>query len=323
MNKEIALMIAVLLSTVLFTSCSQPQAPASETTATTAGSAPTETEPVPEETEPTEPDLSIHGFEQYQEDLFDFPSYRWKSDGPEWYDASPYTSIAAVSTELFRNGFVEVNFERQLTQVTPPNSRIEVNAFRTNGELYVVRFTLISNAGSSAETRDEWELHAAQTGEFADISGIGSPYPDYIFERAYNSVRMMELMDYCSMNDAYVSLYFSRTTGNMYSLHAADFHYSPTILYYETGKRLPHSFTYIPPKEPSLYCFTVEFGTTGESASYEFLIGSSFSQWISSEYNTDGWAYDPNDRSKILSPDKQYYVKASDIITPKVIANPC
>lgn len=162
----------------------------------TIASTPTETKSIPEETEPTEPDLSIHGFEQYQEECFDFPSYLWK---------------------------LEVNFERQLTQVDPPNSRIEVNAFLTNGELYVVRFTLISNAGSPAETRDEWELHAAKT---------------------------------------------------------------------------------------------------GESTSYEFLIGSTFSQWISSEYNTEGWAYDPNDRGKILSPDKQYSVKASGIITPKVIADP-
>ena len=318
----LALVIAVIVGGLWFWKNSTPevekpiiQAPSTGINAT-EGAETTQ----PKETEPVETVTQTHEYEMYQEELLDYPTVKWDATGDEWQPAK-YTSVSAVSVDLYRRGFKEIILEKAINQPSDGICEIKDIEYTSDGSRIQLIFTYVTNKGTAKETSDVWELHAENTGERIDISGVGNPHPMCVYETMTLFDGNTEMFGYCSADGTVAHLFYSPATGNMYSLQCFEgMGPSPTLFEYDTRYK-PIAF-WEPPAEPALYAFNMTMGGTDEVREYEFNIGMTFGQWVNSKFNIDGWKRDPKDSTRIVSADGKYYVGANDIIFPNAVAWP-
>ena len=298
--------------------------------------------PTPLETEATE-DLNQHScnFERYQEPLLDYPSEIWDTTGDEW-EVLPYTTADAISVDLFYRGFREVDLCGDVEgDIRTNRGTCEMRnvVYSSDGPHVQLEFTYVSNVGTRREISKNWVFRAEHTDEIIDFSGVGNPGEDIIWDsgdfvyccgltgRGYS--KKYEEGEQTSIN---VKLFYSKSTGNMYSIVEED-----TIEAYEktmtlnngeiynpgffdvTLRSTPYAIEY-PLSRPSTYEFTVKYPDTEETKTYTFKIGSTYNEWVSSQYNTDGWRADPKDKTKIISADGKYSLPANDKIQNKITA---
>lgn len=211
--------------------------------------------------------------------------------------------------------------------------------YSSDGPHVQLEFTYVSNVGTRREISKNWVFRAEHTDEIIDFSGVGNPGEDVIWDsgdfvyccgltgRGYS--KKYEEGEQTSIN---VKLFYSKSTGNMYSIVEED-----TIEAYEktmtlnngeiynpgffdvTLRSTPYAIEY-PLSRPSTYEFTVKYPDTEETKTYTFKIGSTYNEWVSSQYNTDGWRADPKDKTKIISADGKYSLPANDKIQNKITA---
>lgn len=273
-----------------------------------------------QETEPDATVIQVHEYEVYQEELLDYPSVKWDATGDEWQPAK-YTSVSAVSVDLYLRGFKEIILEKSLDQPDFGVCEIKDIDYTSDGSRIQLIFTYVTNKGTAKEMAETWEIHAENTGEKLDISGVGNPHPMCVYEPTTLFDGNTIDFGYCSADGIAVYLFYSPATGNMYSLQAVAGHGpSPTLFEYDTRYK-PIAF-WEPPAEPALYAFNMTMGGTDEVREYEFNIGMTFGQWVNSKFNIDGWKRDPKDSTRIVSADGKYYVGANDIIFPNAVAWP-
>lgn len=280
-------------------------------------------EPEATQSQETEPDATVtqvHEYEVYQEELLDYPSVKWDATGDEWKPAK-YTSLSAVSVDLYLKGFKEIILEKAVNQPDLGICEIKDIEYTSDGSRIQLIFTYVTNKGTAKEMAETWEIHAENTGEKLDISGVGNPHPMCVYEPTTLFDGNTIDFGYCSADGIAVYLFYSPATGNMYSLQAVAEHGpSPTLFEYDTRYK-PIAF-WEPPAEPALYAFNMTMGSTDEVREYEFNIGMTFGQWVNSKFNIDGWKRDPKDSTRIVSADGKYYVGADDIIFPNAVALP-
>ena len=280
-------------------------------------------------------------FERYQEPLLDYPSEIWDTTGDEW-EVLPYTTADAISVDLFYRGFREVDLCGDVEgDIRTNRGTCEMRnvVYSSDGPHVQLEFTYVSNVGTRREISKNWVFRAEHTDEIIDFSGVGNPGEDVIWDsgdfvyccgltgRGYS--KKYEEGEQTSIN---VKLFYSKSTGNMYSIVEED-----TIEAYEktmtlnngeiynpgffdvTLRSIPYAIEY-PLSRPSTYEFTVKYPDTEETKTYTFKIGSTYKEWASSRYNTDGWRADPKDKTKIISADSKYSLPANDKIQNKITA---
>lgn len=280
-------------------------------------------------------------FERYQEPLLDYPSEIWDTTGDEW-EVLPYTTADAISVDLFYRGFREVDLCGDVEgDIRTNRGTCEMRnvVYSSDGPHVQLEFTYVSNVGTRREISKNWVFRAEHTDEIIDFSGVGNPGEDVIWDsgdfvyccgltgRGYS--KKYEEGEQTSIN---VKLFYSKSTGNMYSIVEED-----TIEAYEktmtlnngeiynpgffdvTLRSTPYAIEY-PLSRPSTYEFTVKYPDTEETKTYTFKIGSTYNEWVSSQYNTDGWRADPKDKTKIISADSKYSLPANVKIQNKITA---
>lgn len=315
MKKKAALLLVTMTAVLALCACSggNPSSAAaptvSETTATTA------TTP----TEPAGPPL--------------YPLMDWDGESENWV-TSDLTSLDAVHLDLYFKGFREVDF----CSITRDNMGSEILdwVYQTDpndDSRFQMTFTYKASNGETSR----WILRGANTGEPRDFSGISNPDMSSVIDfdaREFDGLRVgaydaVEITD-TSMHIDYVKLYFAPKTGNMYSMvspsggipepmffwgyYTEDYEaeigfdsYSPCPVF---GEPIP---------ETIIGEFTVIMGE--ERKTYSYRVGTTFLEWVDSEYNTDGW-HTRNGDGRIYSADNQYGLYGEYLVSPLVGARP-
>lgn len=346
--KKLYLALFVLLLAAAITGCGKEAEQAPDRVPSQAESAATAVTDEPSvaavtaETEATEdPNQHSCNFERYQEPLLDYPSEIWDTTGDEW-EVLPYTTADAISVDLFYRGFREVDLCGDVEgDVGTNRGTCEMRnvVYSSDGPHVQLEFTYVSNVGTRREISKNWVFRAEHTDEIIDFSGVGNPGEDVIWDsgdfvyccgltgRGYS--KKYEEGEQTSIN---VELFYSKSTGNMYSIVEED-----TIEAYEKTMTLNNGEIYnpgffdvtlrstpyaieCPLSRPSTYEFTVKYSDTEETKTYTFKIGSTYKEWVSSKYNTDGWKVDPADNTRIISADGKYFLLANNKIKPTIIA---
>lgn len=279
------------------------------------------------------------GFERYQEPLLDYPTEIWDTTGDNWVEL-PYKTADAISLDLYYKGFTEIDFCNAV-KPDPYNNlgacEMRNVVYTTDGTHYQIEFTHVTNVGTYREVSLNYVFRAEHTDELVDISGVGNPDAESICE-PMDSLAGTILYSYgmkCEEGDSElidVSLFYSPSRGNMYSLKKeTTFEMLNKIIAYNDGQSYDpgflspynpqgHNAIVFPLNNPSTYEFTVKYSDTEETKTYTFKIGSTYKEWASSRYNTDGWRVDPKDNTKIISADGKYSLPANDKIQNKITA---
>lgn len=278
-------------------------------------------------------------FERYQEPLLDYPTEIWDTTGENWVEL-PYNTADAISLDMYYKGFTEIDFCNAV-KPDPYNNlgacEMRNVVYTTDGTHYQIEFTHVTNVGTQREVSLNYVFRAEHTDELVDISGVGNPDAESICE-PMDSLAGTILYSYgmkCEEGDSElidVSLFYSPSRGNMYSLKKeTTFEMLNKIIAYNDGQSYDPGFLspynpqgpnaiVFPLNNPSTYEFTVKYPDTEESKTYTFKIGSTFKEWASSRYNTDGWRADPKDKTKIISADSKYSLPANVKIQNKITA---
>lgn len=168
---------------------------------------------------------------------------------------------------------------------------------------------------------DRWELHAARSEEFINISGIpvgGGNTAMRHTETDGSGEGKLEKNWYETRAHETVVTAFAPGAGNVYSLYMGSIAGQlPNVL---RGADLVRNATRgwprymskmsdgmrMPPEKAYIGSFSIQLGNGGETRQYQYRFGMSLSQWINSEYNTDGFTFDRTDPTTIVSPDGKY-----------------
>lgn len=279
------------------------------------------------------------GFERYQEPLLDYPTEIWDTTGENWVEL-PYNTADAISLDMYYKGFTEIDFCNAV-KPDPYNNlgacEMRNVVYTTDGTHIQIEFTHVTNVGTYREVSLNYVFRAEHTDELVDISGVGNPGAEAIGEPMdslagtilYTYGRNYEEGDSGLID---VSLFYSPRTGNMYSLKKeTPFEVIDKIIAYNDGQSYDPGFLspfnpegpnaiVFPLDNPSTYELTVKYPDTEESKTYTFKIGSTYKEWASSQYNTDGWRVDPKDNTRIISADGKYSLPASNKIKPTITA---
>lgn len=286
-----------------------------------------------------QPDQHVCDFQRYQEPLLDYPTEIWDTTGPGW-EVLPYNTVDAISVDLYYKGFIEIDFCGAI-QPDPYNNlgacAMRNIVYTSDGTHFQIEFTHVTNVGTWREVSLDYIFRAEHTGELVDISSVGNPDAESIGE-PLNSLAGTKSYMYglkCEEGDSElidVSLFYSRATGNMYSLtKRMTFEALDKIITRNDGQSYDPRFLYpynpdgpyailFPINNPSTYELTVAYPDTGETKTYTFKIGSTYKEWVYSSYNTDGWRVDPKDNTRIISADGNYSLPADKKVTPSITA---
>ena len=286
-----------------------------------------------------EPNQQASSFERYQEPLLDYPTEIWDTTGDEWEEL-PYNTVDAISLDLYYKGFTEIDFCNAV-KPDPYNNlgacEMRNIVYTSDGTHFQIEFTHITNVGTQREVSLNYIFRAEHTDELVDISSVGNPDAEAIDE-PMNSLAGTKSYAYgmkCEEGDSAlvdVLLFYSPSTGNMYSLtKETPLEVIDKIIKYNDGQSYgpvflspstpegPNAIVF-PIDNPSTYELTVKYPDTEETKTYTFKIGSTYKEWVSSQYNTDGWKVDPKDNTRIISADGKYSLPASNKIKPTITA---
>lgn len=344
--KKLYLALFVLLLAAAITGCGKEAEQAPDRVPSQAESAATAVTDEPSvaavtaETEATEdPNQHSCNFERYQEPLLDYPSEIWDTTGDEWEEL-PYNTVDAISLDMYYKGFTEIDFCGAV-KPDPYNNlgacEMRNIVYTSDGTHFQIEFTHITNVGTQREVSLNYIFRAEHTDELVDISSVGNPDAEAIGE-PMNSLAGTKLYIYgmkCEEGDSAlvdISLFYSPSTGNMYSLtKETPLEVIDKIIKYNDGQSYdpiflapyssagPNAIVF-PLDDPSTYEFTIKYSDTEETKTFTFKIGSTFKEWASSKYNTDGWKVDPADNTRIISADGKYFLLANNKIKPTIIA---
>lgn len=317
MKEKAALLLVTVTAVLALCACSggNPSSAAvpaaSETTAVTDTTAPTE---------PVGPPL--------------YPLMDWDGESENWV-TSDLTSLDAVHLDLYFKGFREVDF----CSITRDNMGSEILdwVYQTDpndDSRFQMTFTYKASDGGTSR----WILRGANTGEPRDFSGVANPEMSSVDDAGFREFDGLQVGVYdavevteTSMHIDYVKLYFAPKTGNMYSMVSPSgglpepmfFWGSPYAEDYEAEMGIDFvSFCPVfsePISETVIGEFTVVMGE--ERTTYPYRAGTSYIEWVDSEYNTDGW-HTRNGDGWIYSADNQYCLYGEDLVRPLVGARP-
>lgn len=302
MKRWIALMLVLcaLLSMTAGCGSQTPEATASsETTESPATSEATEaTTQIPFEADDTPRMSEGDGGWKVHEDF---------SDGT--WQLCEETDPLLVEVAIMMSGFAECN-------LASDKYVSDVHYYVKDGKAAVTFDRRISNGSEVSH----WELHAAKSEEFINISGTpvggGNTYTVHANTEGRGAGKL-EHNWYRTQDGGTVVTAFAPSTGNVYSIYcdsyAGEAPYFPSG--YDARTCVPIQPQYLDefrdgkrglPEKAYIGTFTIKLGDDGGTRQYQYRFGMSMSQWINSEYNTDGFSFDVLDPTTIVSPDGVY-----------------
>ena len=317
MKKKAALLLVTMTAVLALCACSSGNPSSAAVPAANETTAVSETTAAP--TEPAGPPL--------------YPLMDWDGESENWV-TSDFTSLDAVQLDLYFKGFREVDFYCLTHEVGEEILDWVYQADPNDDSRFQMTFTYKASNGETSR----WILRGANTGEPRDFSGATNPdmsSVDYFGIREFDGLQLgsyfcMEMTE-TSMHLDYVHLFYAPRTGNMYSMvspsggipEPALFWGSPYAEDYEAEMGIDFvSFCgvfreRIP--ETIIGEFTVVTGE--ERNTYSYRAGTTYLEWVDSEYNTDGW-HTRNGDGYIYSADNQYCLYGEDLVRPLVGARP-
>lgn len=263
-----------------------------------------------------------------------YPLMDWDGESENWV-TSDFSSLDAVHLDLYFKGFREVDFCSIIHANMGEDILDWVYQYDPNdNSRFQMTFTYKASDGETSK----WILRGANTGEPRDFSGVTNPDMSSVIDfgtrefdglkvGAYDAVEVSET----SMHIDYVKLYYAPKTGNMYSMVSPSGGLPEPMFFWgnpyaedleaEMGIEFVSFCPVFDARIPETIIGEFTLVTGEERKTYSYRAGTTFKEWIDSEYNTDGW-HTRNGDGCIYSADNQYYLYGEDSVRPLVGARP-